>query len=891
MYQIIEKLKIISFILLLNFVPLLSFSQTISGEVVDENKQRIAFAYLKIYDADNIHTISEASGIYNGTFSILLKKQYKKIILEVSANGYQSEQLHISGLQAGEFKQIIFTLKEIKIPILEEVIVRAKQNPIIIKNDTTTYKLSAFKDGTERKLEEILKKLPGIDVNSKTGEIRFKGKPIETVLVEGDDLFSSNYTLGTKNINADLVDEVQAIENYSDNYVLKGLEKKDKVALNIKIKNSGLKISGNSEIGLGLFEDGNILKDLNTNLIGINNSHKFFTTTSFNNSGQNKTHTDYLGNNTSVEQRKDKKYFSEKFIPESNYSFFLDGKRLNNNKQFFNNYNGLFKFGNKIRIRTNLFYTDDEIKGRRLYEKEYYISTDSFYNRDITYTKKNLRHYRADTYVRNNISDKSLLEYKVTIRQENNNASIVNFSNLIPKYDTELSTNDYFFKQNLLFSQRSGKNTAVQFSIIQSFNNAVQNYNIAPSIYKRLVYEADNQSSRYKKSYLILQSNIIGIFQNGAYNFSIEASGDKNDYQSFVHNESDQSRIEYFQNDLKYQKSKIYHSGNLTYNFGRWRFNSTYSLIHLQQQLNNRGLSSSLRRKVVYLEPNVNISYKVSKLSALKAAFSISQKPNVEQHMFYNYVIQNNRNVRSNIPSLQLEKINQARLYYVLHDLYNQFNLSIGTRYENSIGGYFPIYLITDSILFSQSVFRPIGNRSIGNDFSVAKYIPKIFATIKLSAEYSINEYKNIINTSELRENVNRNLHVEFFYKSAFNRKINFENITTFSTNNTNNNWQNAIHSVQNSFKIIAKPSNKVFIVLLTDYFLPDTKLKSNNNLFVDFDLTYRPTNKKVELRLSAKNLLNNESISLFNVTDFSKSLFQTNVLSRHVSVFFSFLF
>lgn len=891
MYQTIQKIKLISFILLLNFVPLFSCSQTISGEVVDENNQKITLAYLKIYDAGNINTISETSIIYNGIFSILLKKRYQKILLEVSASGYQPEQLLILGLKKGEIKQITFTLRQIKASLLEEVIVRAKQNPIIIRKDTTTYKLSAFKDGTERKLEEILKKLPGIDVNSKTGEIRFKGKPIETVLVEGDDLFSSNYTLGTKNINADIVDEVQAIENYSDNYVLKGLEKEEKVALNIKTKNTSLKISGNSDIGSGLFEDGHALKDLNTNLIGINSSHKFFATTSFNNTGQNKSHVDYLGNNTNVEQRNDRKYFSEKFIPESNYSFFIDEKRLNNNKQFFNNYNGLLKLSNKIRLRTNLFYTDDEIKNQQLYETEYYFATDTFYNRDITNIKRRLRHYRADIYIRNNVSGKSLLEYTATIRQENNNSGVVGFSNLIPKYDTRLLTNVYFFKQNLLFSQRVSKKAAIQISMIRSFNNADQNYTIAPSIYKRLIYNADNQSSRFKKNYLLFQSNIIGVFQNGNYNFLMKAYTEKSNYGSFVYNDSSLFRLEYFENNLRYLKSTIQQSGNIVYNFARWKFNSSYSIIYLKQQLIDRILKNNLNSNDLYVEPNLNISYKMSRLSTLNAAFSISQKPNVEQHIFYNYVIQNNRNVLSNIPSLDLEKVNQVRLYYTMNDLYNQFTFTLGTRYENSVGGYLPIYMITDSILFSQYIFRTIRNKSLINDFNISKYIPKISSTVKLSAEYSIREYKNIINTSALRGNVNQNLHIEFFYKSAFKMKINFENSTAFSTNNTNRNRKNAINSVQNSFKIIAKPSNKLFIVLLADYFLPNTKIKNNNNLFVDFDLMYRPMNTKVELRLSARNLLNNKSFSLFNVTDFSKSLFQTNILSRHVGVFFSFLF
>jgi hypothetical protein len=78
--------------------------------------------------------------------------------------------------------------------------------------------------------------LPGIEVNDKTGEITYKGKPIETVNLEGDNLFGFNYAIGTKNINVDMVEEVQVIENFSANPLLKGIDSNDKVALNLKLK-------------------------------------------------------------------------------------------------------------------------------------------------------------------------------------------------------------------------------------------------------------------------------------------------------------------------------------------------------------------------------------------------------------------------------------------------------------------------------------------------------------------------------------------------------------------------------------------------------------------------------------------------------------------------------
>ena len=90
-----------------------------------------------------------------------------------------------------------------------------------MNGDTTSFNVSAYKDGTERKIQDIIKKLPGVQLNEKTGEIKYKGNSIETVTLDGDDLFGYDYTIGTKNINVDMVDKVQAIENYTKKSTLK----------------------------------------------------------------------------------------------------------------------------------------------------------------------------------------------------------------------------------------------------------------------------------------------------------------------------------------------------------------------------------------------------------------------------------------------------------------------------------------------------------------------------------------------------------------------------------------------------------------------------------------------------------------------------------------------
>lgn len=101
---------------------------------------------------------------------------------------------------------------------------------------------------------------------------------------------------------------------------------------------------------------------------------------------------------------------------------------------------------------------------------------------------------------------------------------------------------------------------------------------------KGLIDSADNQGSQFGKNYFIFQSTFLGVFKNGNYNLAIKASDEESDFESFLYNDSGTSGAENFRNDLRYSKSTIQHSGNLTYKVAKWKFNSSYSLIHLKQR-------------------------------------------------------------------------------------------------------------------------------------------------------------------------------------------------------------------------------------------------------------------------------------------------------------------
>lgn len=104
---------------------------------------------------------------------------------------------------------------------LEEVIIE-QQMAVIVKEDTITYRVEQFNTGEERKLREVLKNLPGVEVD-REGNVSVNGKKVTKLMVEGKTFFTGDTKLGVNNIPADAVAEVQALDNYSEVAFLKGL--------------------------------------------------------------------------------------------------------------------------------------------------------------------------------------------------------------------------------------------------------------------------------------------------------------------------------------------------------------------------------------------------------------------------------------------------------------------------------------------------------------------------------------------------------------------------------------------------------------------------------------------------------------------------------------------
>lgn len=158
---------------------------------------------------------------------------------------------------------------------LQEVFVDA---PVVYqKGDTLVYRAEALTSKNDRALEDILKRIPGVNVDS-DGTIRYNGKSINNFYIEELDLLSSRYSLATQRIKPEDIQNIEVLENHQHIRMLKGVSFSNRAAINIRLKKSRLsRPIGYVQAGIGT--EGNDFEDIvGAQVMNISKANQYLVT-------------------------------------------------------------------------------------------------------------------------------------------------------------------------------------------------------------------------------------------------------------------------------------------------------------------------------------------------------------------------------------------------------------------------------------------------------------------------------------------------------------------------------------------------------------------------------------------------------------------------------------
>lgn len=872
--------SICAFLLFFNF----SFSQvTLKGIVTDEKGN--ALSNTKI-SADNLdkqyfnycytngkgeYTINlDFEGVYRITF---YKMNFDKEIKNLSLN-------HIKSVT----QDIILRPKPIE---LQDVIINIER-PITIKKDTIIFDAESFLQGNEQVVEDLLKKIPGLTVET-DGTIKVGNQEVEKVMIDGDDFFEKGYKLVTKNMPVSPIDKVELYQNYSNNKHLKGIENSQKVALNLTIKEDAKRIwFGNIAGGYGLVSENRY--EVNANLMNFGKKNKHYFLTNLNNTGLDATgdinhlirpfRSDEPGSigdnqsaNTILGLGAD--------VPN------LKQKRVNFNNAEMLSLNSIFTLSDKIKLKTLGFLNTDENDFFRNSFESFKVESTSFENTENFVGRKKEITGFGKLEVSYDISKTKTLEYtgKFNKTKEQNRSNLLFNNDLL---NEKLNSNNQLLDQKIVFTNKFKEDKVLVFSGRYINEKTPQNYSVNQFIFDDLFSQNANNTKQYsqnKMQFAGLEAHLLDKKKNGdllEIKMGNQLRVDDLDTRfALLDVENQISFPNNYQNKLTYTTNDLYLSAKYRYKLGNYTLLTQADFHQLFNQLENFGVTSN--ENPFFVIPKIGVDWKINDKNKVLTSYSYTTTNSKVTDVYSGYVQTGFRSFSKGLEAFNQLNSSNAMLNYTYGNWGDRFFANTFIIYSKNNDFYSTNSFIAQN--YSQSEKIIIKDRdylSISSNFDY--YLKPIKSNLKIILGGSKTNFKNIVNNSNLREVKNLNADYGFEIRSGFRNIFNYHLGTKWSYNQVQTTIENLFTDNLTFLDLSFIFTDKFNIQVQSErYFFGNLDRKSSQYYFLDFEARYIFTENKLSFSLSGNNLLNTKTFKNYSISDINISKTEYRLQPRYV--------
>ncbi|MDP2089850.1 MAG: carboxypeptidase-like regulatory domain-containing protein [Flavobacteriaceae bacterium] len=863
------------FILLFYIFNLNAQNFTVKGIVKDSLQNPLAYANIIAQPADLSKNLKFAITDDGGFYSLNLIKG-DNYTVTASYLGYKTASFEL--IADKDFTKNITLLESPN--HLKEVVIEL---PVTVSEDTITYNTKKFVTGEERKLKDVLKKLPGIEVD-KNGLVKVQGKNVTILLVEGKRFFGGDTKLAIDNIPADAIDKVQAIDNYNEVAFLKNVSNSDEMALNILLKENKKQFTfGDIEAGKGNDEYYRTHANLfyyspkkNINFIGNlnNNGEKIF------------TYKDYLNFQGGINAilKGDGSLYN---ISGSDFASFLETQDLIRSENKFGALNitntinekwtlsGYAIFSNsssKTFAQTMNQYTTDISNYRE--DKESSNATKNILGIGkfkIEYTPNNHEQWYFNTQVKktDNLSNNTILSI---INAENKNIFTTKdaeqfYANQTVEWHKKISKNHTFSSAASYTVDTNNPNTYWKTNqpILQGLIPLINE-----NIYNLSQLKENNRNNLevvFKYYWVLNPNNHIYTTLGNKY---VAEEFYTNDSQQLENNATHNFNSDGFGNDLEYQFNDLYAGIHYKFKTGIVEFKQGAFIHHYQWEVNQ--LNTYQKNKWVVL-PDFLAKIEFTKSKKLQLNYQLKSAFSDAAKLANRFYLQSYNTVFKGNEQLENELFHTARVYYSRFSLYRGLLLFSGINYLKKVDG------IQHTVQF-ENINQYLTAKMISNpeerwDFNTT--IDKKIKSIKyrLNINISTADFLQTINKTTVN-NKNNNVSYEISAKTLHEKYPTVEVGLRQSFGNYTSSNLKSKYITNEPFVNIDYDFLKGF-VLSFDYTRFDYQHKSLNQQntyeLANLTLSYKKENSAWTYKLSAQNLMdvkfkNQNSFSSYIISD-----------------------
>lgn len=871
------------------FLCFFSHAQKIKfeGVITDSLKTPLSYVNVIAEQKDNngiLFSISDEKGRYQ--LSLQKDIEYE---IKVSYIGFKSRIITIRAIEDTIFN---FVLKE-KTEVLDEIKIDAKL-AVSIKKDTITYQTNRFITGEERKLKDVLKKLPGVEVD-RLGNVTVQGKRVTKVLVEDKPFFTGDSKLAVNNIPADAVNEVEIIDNYNEIALLKNLEDSDDMAMNIKLKDNKKKFwFGDIETGGGIEERYLAHPSLfyyspktSVNIIG-----------DFNNIGEKSfTFRDYLdfegGYNKIL--LNPKAYFSRL---NDDFSQFLNNQNFRNSKHLFGGTNLNQSISDNTDIIGYAIYSQSKNELQSQNINEYIGETGSLLENRITTNNPVNTFVIGKIALENNHNDGGKFRVQSFIKTSDNLSDIntsTSFNTTTNFINTTTQADNIDFKQDVEWYKGLSKNHTLTTlaHINYTKSNSLTNWKTDDDVFQDAIPVIDDNVFNLFKSKETTTKNfslllkhywVMSDFAHLYTTGGIQSHTDSfftNEFQILSNGDENNFSLSNFGNNVSFNFDNIYLGTHLKFQKGKFTFKP--GLFFHQYFRSVEQLDQTDKLNKGYLLPELSIKVNLKRGERVNLRYNRKVRFPSILRLIENSTLTNFNSIYRGNSSLENELYHQVSIFYNKFSLFRKLNYNVRLSYKKTEKGIRNQTILDDINFITQPVLLDNADENISLSGSTSKGYGKIVLT--LNSSISRNNYLQITNGSNQR-NTSNNTMVGAGFKTKFSE---FPNVDiTFSRSLSNYRTPISTTKFEDDNLELGMEYDfwKNFIFNL-DYnyrrFNNVNARNTNQNDILNTSLIYNNVDSSWLFEISANNVFNNKFIRNSSFTDFLVIDSRTFVLPRIV--------
>ena len=866
------------------FFCLSSYSQTkLYGIIKSTEGNTIPSASIILKDSSNTKIINYTFSDIDGKFSLVLDKS-GSFVFNVRSLGYHPRTTSLIINSPQKELEFIIVLEE-SVTSLNEIIIKTDP-PILVRKDTITFKTKFFTNGTEQTVEDLLKKIPGINIDN-NGTIKVGTQEIEKLMIDGDDLFERGYKLLSKNMPAYPIDEVEVLKRYSNNRLLKGIEESNKVALNLKLDEKSKRIwFGNIEASYG----NDNFYQLKANLMNFGKKNKYYLLTNLNNIGYDATGDinqlirPYRANEAG--SIGDNQQLSPLLNLSATTPNFKQSRTNFNNAELLS-LNAIFNLTDKLKLKTLGFFNWDEKNFFRNATDNVNFNGTNFTNTEDykLRNKNNIGFGKLDVIY--NISKTKMLEATTKY----NNGNFESASNLVFNGNSTLQTLD---SQNTLFDQSINytnkfKDKKVILLTGRFINEqSPQNYTLNQFFYEDLFpnTNANNvaQQSAITMQYAGVNAHLIDRKKNNdilELQLGNDYRKDKlNSTFTLFEGTNEISVPNNYQNNTTYSVNDLYFKSKYRKKIKDFAIIGRLDAHQLFNRLETAGVIED--ENPFFINPGLSLDWKINEKNKIITSYSFTTTNAGILDVYSNFVLTGFRSFNKGTGNFNQLQSSGLNFNYQLGNWSDRFFANIFALYSKNHDFFSTNSIINQNFIQTEKIL--IKDRDfVSINSKVDYYFKFIKSNLKLNLGYSKSEFKNIVNNSNLRTVISNNYSYGFELRSGFNGVFNYHFGTSWISNSIETTIDNSFTDNTSFLDLSFVFNKKLNAEVKTERYFFGNLQNENTYYFLDFDLRYQLKKDKLTFALSGKNLFNTETFRNFSISDVGASTTEYRLLPRFV--------